>query len=93
MMNPMRSFMQAGPTPAPSPMMPTMGSAIRGMFGGGRPMATPPAPGTMGQGMGQTVRGMAQAPDRTGGIGQAVSAMRVPGGTNPVLRGIGRRGY
>ena len=93
MRNPMRSYMQAGPTPAPAPMPATMGTAIRGLFGGGRPAmpAIPPTMPTLSQGIGQTVRGMAQAPDRSGGIGQAVSAMRAPGAVNPVIRQIGAR--
>ena len=45
--NPMRSFFQSNPAPQPRPMAPTMGSAIRGMFGGpkggqrGTPMSGP----------------------------------------------------
>jgi hypothetical protein len=92
MMNPMRSFFQANPVQQSRPMIPTMGSAIRGALGGGmgRSMGGGMA-GAMGGSLGQTIRGMAQAPDRTGGIGQAVSAMRAPGAVSPVIRTIGAR--
>lgn len=87
--NPFASFMRPNPAPTPMPMAPTMGTAIRGAFGG---MKAPRNPA-----MGQAMQGIGAALNPGGGsmagtVGRAVSASRraPQAGPHPILRMLGQ---
>ena len=99
MRNPMGSFFQANPRQAPTPMAPTMGSALRGMFGGGGIAGGRPfnGIGTIGAGL---LGGSRRSP--AGGIGGIAGALGggphvgprpLGGGLTRAAALINKRGY
>jgi hypothetical protein len=91
MMNQFRSFMQANPAPQPRPMMPTMGSAIRGMFGGPRPSGMVGTISTARGGPGAGLGGIAARspmPRSIGDIAGMGGTRPISGGATPILRGL-----